>query len=161
MSISTRHSPLVRRGRMEWRSNSGYKTSVTARNVQSNRQTERPHDSARLDKGGCLKRLSERNALITMAALMITAIASINVGKADDEGDNRQPLRGRVVALGIPGASAISAVGTFLPGGPIHDNPGLAAFTMPGRVLDPRRQHVQFRGATGSFRPTTRLVSVD
>jgi hypothetical protein len=45
-----------------------------------------------------MKWLSERNTLITFAALIITAIASINVGKAD-EGDNRQPLRGRVVAL--------------------------------------------------------------
>jgi hypothetical protein len=35
-----------------------------------------------------VKRLSERNTLITIAALMITATACINVGKADDEGDN-------------------------------------------------------------------------
>src|SRR5215471_8798439 len=87
-----------------------------------------------------MKRPSKQNTLIVVsAALMITAIASINVGKADDETDNQQPLSGRVVALGIPGAAAISAVGTFLPGGPIHDNPALAAFTMPGRVLDPVR----------------------
>jgi len=96
-----------------------------------------------------MKRLSERNALITIAAaLLITAIASINVSKADDEGDNQQTLRGRVVAVGIPGASAISAVGTFLPGGPIHDNPAFAAFTMPGRVLDPVRILV---GSTSNF----------
>jgi hypothetical protein len=62
--------------------------------------------------------------------------------------DNQQPLRGRIVALGIPGASAISAVGTFLPGGPIHDQPALAAFTMPGRVLDPVRILV---GSTANF----------
>lgn len=68
-----------------------------------------------------MKRLSERNTLITIAALLITAIASINVGKADDEGDNHESLRGRIVALGIPGASEISAFGAFLPGGPIHD----------------------------------------
>jgi hypothetical protein len=48
-------------------------------------------------------------------------------------------IDGRVVAIGIAGASAVSAVGTFLPGGPIHDNPALAAFTQPGRVLDPAR----------------------
>jgi len=96
-----------------------------------------------------MKRLSERNALITIAAaLLMTAIASINVSKADDEGDNQQTLRGRVVAVGIPGASAISAVGTFLPGGPIHDNPAFAAFTMPGRVLDPARILV---GSTSNF----------
>jgi hypothetical protein len=79
---------------------------------------------------------------------MITAISSINVGKADDEGDNHESLRGRIVALGIPGASAISAVGTFLPGGPIHDSPALAAFTMAGRVLDPVRILV---GSTSNF----------
>jgi hypothetical protein len=44
-----------------------------------------------------------------------------------------------VIAVGIPGASAVAPVGTFLPGGPIHDNPALAAFTQPGRVLDPAR----------------------
>src|SRR5262249_41260212 len=48
-------------------------------------------------------------------------------------------IAGRIVALGIPGASAIASVGVFLPGGPIHDNPNFAAFTQPGRVLDPAR----------------------
>ena len=43
------------------------------------------------------------------------------------------------VAVGIPGASAVSPVGTFLPGGPIHDKPALHAFTAPGQVLDPVR----------------------
>jgi hypothetical protein len=52
---------------------------------------------------------------------------------------SRGTLRGRVVAVGIPGASAISPVGTFLPGGPIHDNPAFAAYTQPGRILDPVR----------------------
>ena len=48
-------------------------------------------------------------------------------------------LATRVVAVGIPGASAISGVGTFLPGGPIHDKPVFAAYTAPGQVLDPTR----------------------
>jgi hypothetical protein len=48
-------------------------------------------------------------------------------------------LNGRIVAVGIPGISAISPVGTFLPGGPIHDKPALAAHTLPGQVLDPAR----------------------
>src|SRR3989442_6565324 len=87
--------------------------------------------------------------LITIfAALMITATSSINVGKADDEGQKKQSLRGRIVAVGIPGASTISAVGTFLPGGQIHDKPELAAFTIPGRVLDPVRILV---GSTSNF----------
>jgi hypothetical protein len=48
-------------------------------------------------------------------------------------------LTGRVVAVGIPGAGAISPVGVFHPGGPIHDKPEFAAFTAPGQVLDPQR----------------------
>jgi hypothetical protein len=49
------------------------------------------------------------------------------------------PLSGRVLAVGIPGAGAISPVGVFQPGGPIHDKPEFAAYTQPGRVLDPER----------------------
>src|SRR5882757_4709402 len=47
-----------------------------------------------------------------------------------DEGfdDNPRELRAQVVARGIPGAGAITQVGTFRPGGPFHDNPVLAAF---------------------------------
>src|SRR5215831_16985283 len=58
-------------------------------------------------------------------------------------------LDGRVVAINIPGASAVAPVGTFLPGGPIHDNPVLAAFTQPGRVLDPTRILVGSRSKFG------------
>ncbi|TMC51978.1 MAG: hypothetical protein E6J20_13930 [Chloroflexi bacterium] len=57
-------------------------------------------------------------------------------------------IDGRVVVVGIPGASAIAAIGTFLRGGPIHDNPTLAAFTQPGRVLDAARLVV---GSTSNF----------
>jgi hypothetical protein len=59
-------------------------------------------------------------------------------------------LDGRLVATGIPGASAVAPVGTFLPGGPIHDNPVLAAFTQPGRVLDPGRFLVASRSNFGA-----------
>lgn len=48
-------------------------------------------------------------------------------------------LVGRIIAIGIPGAGAISAVGVFHAGGPIHDNAAFAATTTPGRVLDPQR----------------------
>src|SRR5262249_41496369 len=48
-------------------------------------------------------------------------------------------LEARIVAVGIPGVSAISPVGTFLPGGPIHDNPVFATYTLAGHVLDPAR----------------------
>ena len=48
------------------------------------------------------------------------AAGSINPGKADEVGA-QSAIRGRILTIGIPGVSAISAVGTFLPGGPIHD----------------------------------------
>src|SRR5262249_32158850 len=50
-----------------------------------------------------------------------------------------QFLEARIVAIGIRGISAISPVGSFLPGGPIHDNPAFAAYTLAGHVLDPAR----------------------
>jgi hypothetical protein len=57
---------------------------------------------------------------------------------------------GRIIVVGIPGASAISAVGTFLAGGPIHDNPAFAAYTQPGRILDPVRILVGSRSNFGA-----------
>jgi hypothetical protein len=86
-----------------------------------------------------MKRLSRRNVFVSIVGLVaVAAISSLEIGRADDESD-KQFLKGRIVAVGIPGASAISAVGQFLPGGPIHDKPALAAFTQPGQVLDPMR----------------------
>src|SRR5215470_14172328 len=86
-----------------------------------------------------MRRVSVWNmACVLAVALGLTAADNGSVARAGDQ-NTKQLLRGRIVALGIPGASAITAVGTFLPGGPIHDNPALAAFTLPGRVLDPVR----------------------
>jgi hypothetical protein len=64
-----------------------------------------------------------------------------HVASADDDrdSDDIMAVQGRIVAVGIPGASTISGVGTFLPGGPIHDKPNFAAFTQPGKILDPTR----------------------
>jgi len=48
-----------------------------------------------------------------------------------------------VVATGIPGAGAITQIGTFHTGGPLHDNAGLIAGTTDaGRVLDRTRLFV-------------------
>jgi hypothetical protein len=69
------------------------------------------------------------------------------LAQAGDQ-STKQLLRGRIVAIGIPDASAISAVGTFLPGGPLHDNPAFAAYTQPREVLDPVRILV---GSTSNF----------
>lgn len=83
-----------------------------------------------------LKKLSK--FVLAISVMSIVAISSLTIVSADDLGQ-RQTLQGRVVAVGIPGASAISAVGVFLPGGPIHDKPAFAVFTQPGRILDPVR----------------------
>lgn len=85
-------------------------------------------------------RLDLKKNLLTIALLVtgIVMLGNLSVAKAEDKNDNR-PLQGRIVAVGIPGASAISPVGTYLPGGPIHDKPALHAFTAPGQILDPVR----------------------
>src|SRR5690348_13696513 len=48
-------------------------------------------------------------------------------------------LRARIVAVGIPQTSAVAEIGTFHPGGPIHDMPTFAEYTKPGNILDPKR----------------------
>src|SRR5215469_5218253 len=88
--------------------------------------------------------------LAAAGATGVLAIPRARLLYADDEELEPRPLRGRVVAIGIPGASAVAPVGTFLPGGPIHDNPALAAFTQPGRVLDPVRILVGSRSNFGA-----------
>jgi hypothetical protein len=82
-----------------------------------------------------------------VAAFGIIVGCSVGIGRADEEGHVKS-LNGRLVAVGIPGVSAIAPVGTFLPGGPIHDNPIFAALTAPGQVLDPARILV---GSTSNF----------
>lgn len=79
--------------------------------------------------------------------LLLMAIGSILAGY-DDDLRATPPILGRIVAIGIPGVSAVSPVGTFLPGGPIHDNPAFAEHALPGRVLDPARILV---GSTSNF----------
>lgn len=87
-----------------------------------------------------------RFALIAGVIGIIT-VSSFSIGKADQT-RSVGLLNGRIVAVGIPGVSAVAPVGTFLPGGPIHDNPAFQAFTQPGRVLDPTRILV---GSTSNF----------
>jgi hypothetical protein len=88
-----------------------------------------------------VKRIARRRAIAMFAAALCVAALTVDgtaASVAADEG-SAAFIDGRVIVVGIPDASAISPVGTFLPGGPIHDNPELAAFTQPGRVLDPTR----------------------
>src|ERR1700694_3047813 len=74
---------------------------------------------------------------VTMVLLGLFAAVAPS-GAAADAADV-PILQARVLPGGTPGAGALSAVGVFQPGGPIHDNPAFAAMTAPGRVLDPTR----------------------
>jgi hypothetical protein len=95
-----------------------------------------------------MKRFDMQNALVLIAAVIgLTAFGSLDIVRAEGK---EQPLRGRIIAVGIPGASAISAVGTFLAGGPIHDDPAFAAYAQPGRILDPVRSLVGSRSNFGA-----------
>jgi hypothetical protein len=88
-----------------------------------------------------------RALLSLMVAFGLVAASGVGTGRADEQGHVKS-IVGRVIAVGIPGVSAIAPVGTFLPGGPIHDNAAFAALTKPGQVLDPTRILV---GSTSNF----------
>ena len=60
------------------------------------------------------------------------------------------PERATVVADGIPGAGAITQVGTFHRGGPFHDKAAFAALAAPGMILDPQRLLVASSSSFGA-----------
>jgi hypothetical protein len=92
--------------------------------------------------------MKQNTFAMVVGVMVIAAIVIPTVAKAEDhDRDDQQALRGRIVAVGIPGASSVSAVGTFLPGGPIAKPPS-NAFTQAGQVLDPVRILV---GSTSNF----------
>jgi Di-haem oxidoreductase, putative peroxidase len=72
------------------------------------------------------------------------------------------PVKASVVAQGIPGAGAITQVGTFHRGGPFHDKAVFAALTAPGMILDPSRLMVASSSSFGATlsRPTEAPGSV-
>jgi hypothetical protein len=79
---------------------------------------------------------------IVNLALGVLLLGGLTIAQAQDNGgnDGKQPaLRGRIVAVGIPGASAITPVGHFVPTGPIPTLANLKPFIQPGQVLDPVR----------------------
>jgi hypothetical protein len=79
-----------------------------------------------------------RRRIATVLYLLGLATAAALQGlRADDDHGPVPVLEGRLVAVGIPGVSAVAPVGTFLPGGPIPTK--FAAYTQPGQVLDPKR----------------------
>ena len=90
--------------------------------------------------------------LVTVGLLLTVPVA------CSDE--SAQPaLEGRVVATGLPHAGAVTAVGTFLPGGPINDNPAFRAFTEPGRALHADRVLVGTRSNLTALRGRVQLLS--
>lgn len=85
--------------------------------------------------------------MTTTRVLFAVAVGmAMNLGWADDGAGQIPSLDGRLVAVGIPGVSAIAPVGTFLPGGPIPTK--FPAYIQPGAVLDPKRLLV---GSTSNF----------
>lgn len=112
---------------------------------------------------GSLALVRQRAGLGVLLVLATAALASPVAVAAPSP---TAALPGRIVAVGIPGASAISAVGTFHAGGPIHDVPRFAALTTPGQVLDPHRVLV---ASTSNFGaplaipdgPTGTILSID
>ena len=83
--------------------------------------------------------LVSKRTVVVLAAVVFAVAGALNLAIAQ-EGNNTPAIQGRIVAVGIPGASTITPVGTFLPTSPIGNptNP-LHAFTQPGQVLDPAR----------------------
>jgi DNA-binding beta-propeller fold protein YncE len=86
--------------------------------------------------------------------LMVGAVIGTAACSGAQGSDDPQPLTARVVAVGIPGAGAVTEVGRFLPGGPINDNPAFKASTEPGRVLEPSRILVGSRSNFGAAKAT-------
>jgi len=82
------------------------------------------------------------------AATPQTEAGDLHIG--DHGGPFLFPIGARVVARGIPGAGAISQVGTFHRSSPIHDKPAFAAFAAPGMVLDPARLLVASSSSFGA-----------
>src|SRR5262245_2004684 len=106
-----------------------------------------------------MRRRATKASIVPLTVLCFT----LTIGAADLP---IEPISGRLVAVGIPGAGAVSAVGTFHPGSPIQDNPAFRALTEPGAVLDPQRILV---ASTSNFGapparhdyPTGTILSID
>ena len=78
-------------------------------------------------------------AVTPPASARATALAAPSRAKPAVANVRAPRLDARILATGIPGAGALSPVGEFHPGGPIHDKRSFAATTRRGRVLDPTR----------------------
>jgi hypothetical protein len=90
--------------------------------------------------------MTKRRLSIVITFVSIVVALAFPIVEAETGVGQIALVEGRLVAVGIPGVSAVAPVGTFLAGGPIPLN--FAAYTQPGRMLDPRRILV---GSTSNF----------
>jgi hypothetical protein len=98
--------------------------------------------------------------------IVVALVCVLCTVPAPSDANAIQTLTGRLVAVGIPGVAAVSAVGTFHPGGPIHDQPEFRAYTQSGSILDPERILVtstsNFGAPIGSAKyPSGSALSID
>ncbi len=99
-------------------------------------------------------------ALVLALALAGCSTGSDSAGAVETESSSSDlslrdpfimpPIRAQVVAQGIPGAGAITEVGTFHRGSPIHDKATLNPSIGPGMVLDPVRLLVASSSSFGA-----------
>ncbi len=106
--------------------------------------------------------------LLLAACVGLATLGAVNdqVSSAGGAPDAIQ-VTADVVATGIPGAGAITQIGTFHTGGPLHDNAVLiAGSTDPGHVLDRTRLFVASTSNFGATRaiaeePEGSILSID
>ena len=80
--------------------------------------------------------VSMRTSIVLAFVCLIAATAATTADNPTDAGGHheKKTIRATVVATGIPGAGAITQIGTFHKGGPFAA--AFAPFTEPGRILD-------------------------
>ncbi|WP_157202696.1 di-heme oxidoredictase family protein [Calidithermus chliarophilus] len=102
--------------------------------------------------------MSRRTVLAALAAALALAGGVLAQGMPS--------VTGKVVAVGIPGVGALSPIGFFHPGGPIHDKPEFKAFTEAGKILEAERLFVASSSNFGAPKavanlPEGSILSID
>jgi hypothetical protein len=87
---------------------------------------------------------------VTTQSDPLSAAGAFHGDDHDHEASLGFRVRGHVVAQGIPGAGAITQIGTFHRSSPIHDKAPFAALTAPGMILDPQRLFVASSSSFGA-----------
>ena len=88
-----------------------------------------------------MRTLASIASLITLPLTLATTLATgqPTTLASDDRYHDTVTVVADLVASGIPGAGAITQIGTFHTGGPFVEKPPFAAETQPGHVLDRTR----------------------